>query len=145
MVMPVMSEDRGSQWTSGIQWTTGIGTPMETDPDVRWWLSFDGSYTARMPTANVKPIRRGAKPVLPLVSKATIRMTVTRTNVAINSMKMPWRERRSRSNEFSHLESNSFSPELDELHRSTLRHKFHLKPCNQSRMSLLQCIYHRRG
>jgi hypothetical protein len=47
------------------------------------------TYTARILTANVNPIRIGARPVLDFVSSATIRITVTRTNVTINSMKIP--------------------------------------------------------
>ena len=41
----------------------------------------------------MNPIRIGARPVLDFVSSATIRMTVTRTNVAIASMKIPLKQK----------------------------------------------------
>ena len=54
------------------------------------------TYTARMLTAKANPINSGASPVFDFVSSATMRMTVTRTNVTIASIKIPLRERNAR-------------------------------------------------
>ena len=44
---------------------------------------------ARMATATEKPMRSGAKPVFDFVSRATIKIIVTKANVARNSIAIP--------------------------------------------------------
>lgn len=60
----------------------------ETKKRIQWTIQRK-TYIARIPTANVKPMRSGDKPVLDFVSRETIKIIVTKTNVAINSMAIP--------------------------------------------------------
>jgi len=47
------------------------------------------TYIARMLTANVKPMMTGERPVFDFVSSATMIITLTKTNVTMNSIKIP--------------------------------------------------------
>lgn len=53
-------------------------------------LYFNLTYEARRQAANVNPIISDASPVFDFVSIATIIITVTRTNVTMNSIKTPF-------------------------------------------------------
>ena len=90
MIFPLISKYSWTKRTSWIKWTTGIRTTtsntfvLSTSPSVF-------TYIARIFTANANPIRMGARPVFDFVSRATIKMTVTRTNVTIHSITIPYK------------------------------------------------------
>jgi hypothetical protein len=59
--------------------------------------NFSSTYIARILTAKANPIKSGASPVFDFVSSATIRITVTSTNVTTASVKIPFTKKKNQS------------------------------------------------